>query len=72
MVADPDEADTIKVDGTLRWCEDLGIEADDVVTLALALELGSKELGTWAKKNWVDGWKRLGCALSQLASGATN
>lgn len=57
---DPDEADTIKVDGTLRWCEDLGIEADDVVTLALALELGSKELGTWAKKNWVDGWKRLG------------
>jgi DCN1-like protein 1/2 len=60
---DPDEGD-IRVEGTMQWCEDLGISPDDVVTLALAFELGSKSLGEWQKKEWVDGWKKLGCAPS--------
>lgn len=55
----PDSPAEIGVDGTIRLCQDLGIEPEDVVTLALAYELGSPSMGEWPKKQFVDGMKAL-------------
>jgi len=52
-------------------CEDLGVDPEDPVLLALALELKSKRMGQWAKKEWVDGWKSLSYVLSCLSSGTS-
>ncbi|KAJ3557633.1 hypothetical protein NM688_g1365 [Phlebia brevispora] len=57
---DPD-GDDITVDGTIKLCEDLGVDPEDVVLLAVAYELKSPSMGTWERKGWVDGWKGIGC-----------
>ncbi|KAI8990376.1 Cullin binding-domain-containing protein [Trametes punicea] len=56
---DPD-GDDIAVDGTIRFCEDLGVDPEDVVLLAVAYELKSPGMGQWTRKGWVEGWKALG------------
>lgn len=59
-LADPD-GDDITIDGTIRWCEDLAANPEDVVLLAVAYELKAPTMGTWKRKEWVDGWRALGC-----------
>jgi hypothetical protein len=49
------------VDGTIRLCNDLNVDPEDVVLLAVAYELKSPRVGEWGRKGWVDGWKALGC-----------
>jgi len=51
----------ISADGTIKWCEDLNVNPEDVVLLAVAFELKSPRVGEWNKKGWTDGWKSLGC-----------
>ncbi|KAH7911133.1 Cullin binding-domain-containing protein [Hygrophoropsis aurantiaca] len=53
--------DEITVDGTIKLCEDLNVDPEDVVLLSVAYELKSPRVGEWNKKGWVDGWRRLGC-----------
>ncbi len=55
---DPD-GDEITVDGTIKLCEDLSVDPEDVVLLAVAFELKSPRLGTWTKQGWIEGWKNL-------------
>ncbi|KAJ7868529.1 defective in Cullin neddylation protein 1 [Mycena olivaceomarginata] len=58
---DPDaDTDEITVDGTIRLCNDLNVDPEDVVLLAVAYELKSPRVGEWGRKGWVDGWKALG------------
>jgi len=57
---DPD-GDEINVDGTLKWCKDLGVDPEDVVLLSIAYELKSPSVGSFPRKPWIDGWKSLGC-----------
>ena len=57
--ADPD-GDEISVDGTIKLCEELGVDPEDVVLLAVAYELKSPAMGQWTRKGWTDGWKALG------------
>ncbi|KAA1474110.1 DUF298-domain-containing protein [Dentipellis sp. KUC8613] len=57
---DPD-GDDITVDGTIKLCEDLGVDPEDVVLLAVAYELKSPRVGEWARKGWIEGWKNVGC-----------
>lgn len=60
-MADPSSGeDTITFDGTIRWCEDLNQDPEDVVFLAVAYELKSPSMGTWTRQGWLDGWKSLG------------
>ncbi|KAG6833411.1 hypothetical protein H0H87_007396 [Tephrocybe sp. NHM501043] len=56
---DPD-AEEITVDGTIKLCEDLDVNPEDVVLLAVAFELKSPRVGEWTKGGWIDGWKALG------------
>ncbi|KAJ3733164.1 defective in Cullin neddylation protein 1 [Lentinula guzmanii] len=57
---DPDSED-ITINGTIKLCEDLEKDPEDVVLLAVAFELKSPEIGRWTRKGWVDGWKANGC-----------
>ncbi|CAE6475757.1 unnamed protein product [Rhizoctonia solani] len=57
---DPDSAD-IGITGTIQWCEDLGVDPEDVSLLAVAYELKSPAVGEWTRSGFVDGWKKLGC-----------
>ena len=58
----PPDADgeDITVNGTIKLCEDLGVDPEDVVLLAIAYELKSPSMGEWNRKGWVDGWKSIG------------
>ncbi|KAJ7153402.1 hypothetical protein C8R43DRAFT_444749 [Mycena crocata] len=56
---DPDGAE-ISVDGTIRLCEDLGVNPEDVVLLAVAYELKSPRVGEWNRPGWLEGWKSIG------------
>ena len=60
--SDPDGSD-ITIDGTIKLCEDLSVDPEDVVLLAVAYELKSPRLGQWTKQGWTEGWKNLGCVL---------
>ncbi|KAJ7573970.1 Cullin binding-domain-containing protein [Mycena floridula] len=62
------DSDEIAVDGTIKLCEDLGVDPEDVVLLAVAYELKSPSLGRWTKQGWIEGWKALGyvCPLPKL------
>ncbi|EIN05181.1 defective in Cullin neddylation protein 1 [Punctularia strigosozonata HHB-11173 SS5] len=55
-----EDGDDIGIDGTIRFCQDLGVDPEDVVLLAIAYELKSPRMGTWEKKGWIDGWKAIG------------
>ncbi|KAH8112152.1 DUF298-domain-containing protein [Phellopilus nigrolimitatus] len=59
LVDDPD-GDEIAIDGTLKWCDDLSVDPEDVALLAIAYELKSPSMGSWTRKGWVDGWRSLG------------
>ena len=48
------------MDGTIKLCEELGVDPEDVVLLAVAYELKSPAMGQWTRKGWTDGWKALG------------
>ncbi|KAI0032114.1 defective in Cullin neddylation protein 1 [Vararia minispora EC-137] len=68
---DPD-VDQIKVDGTIRLCEDLGSDPEDVALLALAYELKSPTPAEWDRKGWVDGWRALGADTLEGMRSAVN
>jgi len=57
---DPDGPE-ISVDGTIKLCEDLGVNPEDVVLLAVAYELKSPRVGEWNRQGWIEGWKNIGC-----------
>lgn len=45
----------------MALCNDLGVNPEDVVLLAIAYELKSPGVGEWPRKGWQEGWKNLGC-----------
>ncbi|KAF7369734.1 Defective in cullin neddylation protein [Mycena venus] len=54
-------SDDITVDGTIKLCEDLAVDPEDVVLLAVAFELKSPRVGEWNRPGWIEGWKNIGC-----------
>jgi len=63
------DGDDITVDGTIQLCEDLKVDPEDVVLLAVAYELKSPRMGEWSRKGWLDGWKDLECdAIPAMSS----
>jgi len=54
------DGEEITVEGTIKLCEDLAVDPEDVVLLAVAFELKSPKVGEWNRKGWLDGWKHLG------------
>ncbi|ESK84330.1 defective in cullin neddylation protein 1 [Moniliophthora roreri MCA 2997] len=58
--ADSENKNLIGTDGTIKLCNDLGVDPEDVVLLAVAYELKSPRMAEWERKGWVDGLKALG------------
>ncbi|KAK7045386.1 Scaffold-type E3 ligase [Paramarasmius palmivorus] len=58
--ASPEDNNKITTDGTIRFCEDLGVDPEDVVLLAVAYELKSPRMAEWDRKGWGEGLKALG------------
>lgn len=55
------DADAILVDGTLRLCQDLSVDPEDVVLLAVAYELKCPAVAEWTREGWITGWTNLRC-----------
>jgi len=53
--------DTITVEGTMAFAEDIGLDLGDVGLIALAHELKSPQMGVFTRAGWIDGWKALRC-----------
>lgn len=47
------------MNGTLLYCEDLKVDPEDVVMLAVAWLTKAPTMGRFAKKEWVEGWTSL-------------
>lgn len=45
------------MDATLAWCEDLQVDPNDPVMLAVAHLCQAKDMGKFDRKGWVEGWK---------------
>lgn len=48
------------MDGTTRYCHDLGVDLEDVVFLALADFTGAPSMGKFAKQTWLRAWQSVG------------
>ncbi|GAA6062937.1 hypothetical protein JCM10212_005950 [Sporobolomyces blumeae] len=53
---DADNREEIGLEGTLRYCEDLGVNPEQIEMLALAWFTKAPTMGRFAKKNWIDAW----------------
>lgn len=62
--ADADEKE-ISIDGTIQFIQDLGLELEDPVVLAVVKELSSPAMGRFPKQGFVSGWSRWGVASLQ-------
>lgn len=61
LLLDPKNPEEIAIEGTIKYCEDLGVAPEDVVMLALAWLTKAPTMGRFARKGWIEGWKSLGC-----------
>ncbi|KAL8669808.1 MAG: hypothetical protein Q9224_007715, partial [Gallowayella concinna] len=54
-----EEPDTISVEGSMRYLQDLGLSLEEPVVLAILTELSAPTMGELTRQGFVDGWKRL-------------
>ncbi|SPP84729.1 DCN1-like protein 5 isoform X1 [Drosophila guanche] len=57
----PDEPETLGPDGMEKFCEDIGVEPENIVMLVLAYKMGATQMGFFSKKEWVKGLTELEC-----------
>lgn len=57
--ADPKHLEETAIEGTIQYCEDLGVEPEDVVMLAVAWVTKAPTMGRFSKKGWIEGWKEV-------------
>jgi len=53
----------------MKFCEDLEVDLEDVVLLALAYELKSPRMAIWTKQGWIEGWKKMSCVHMVITCG---
>ena len=56
----PDE-DIIGLEGTEQYFNDLGVDLEDTIALAISCVLGSPTIGEFPRQPFIDGWRTLGC-----------
>ncbi|XP_064607628.1 DCN1-like protein 4 isoform X2 [Liolophura sinensis] len=62
----PDE-DVIQPEGMEKFCEDIGVEPENIVMLALAWKLDAKRMGFFTLSEWLKGMSELQCdSVSKL------
>lgn len=56
-----DDEDTLGPEGMEKFCEDIGVEPENIVMLVLAWKLEAKSMGFFTKAEWLKGMTDLQC-----------
>ena len=59
--ATPEDPDMLGPEGMERFCEDLGVEPENVVMLVLAYKMGARCMGYFSLTEWLKGLDDLQC-----------
>lgn len=72
--ADPDEEDdVIGEDGILKFCEDIGVDPQDIVVLVIAWKMEAAYMCAFTRKEWCKGMEAMGCdSISKLKAEILN
>lgn len=57
----PDEPDTLGPEGMEKFCEDIGVEPENVVMLVLAYTMNARQMGFFTLSEWLKGFSELQC-----------
>nr|CAD7440889.1 unnamed protein product [Timema bartmani]CAD7586605.1 unnamed protein product [Timema genevievae] len=57
----PDDPDTLGPDGMEKFCEDIGVEPENVVMLVLAWKMNAHQMGFFTEQEWLKGLVDLQC-----------
>lgn len=57
----PDDPDTLGPEGMEKYCEDIGVEPENVVMLVLAWKMGAHNMGFFTMQEWLRGLTDLQC-----------
>ncbi|XP_044761819.1 DCN1-like protein 4 isoform X2 [Coccinella septempunctata] len=64
-----DETDIIGPDGIERFCEDIGVEPENVLMLIIAFKMQARRMGFFTKEEWLKGFGDLHCdSIQKLQS----
>ncbi|XP_055925161.1 DCN1-like protein 5 isoform X1 [Argiope bruennichi] len=59
--AGPNDPDMIGPEGMEKFCEDIGVEPENIVMLVLAWKMEAKQMGFFSKSEWLRGLSDLEC-----------
>lgn len=63
----PDDPDTLGPEGMEKFCEDIGVEPENVVMLVLAYKMQARQMGFFTQTEWLKGLSELQCdSISKL------
>lgn len=57
----PDDPDTLGPEGMEKFCEDIGVEPENVVMLVLAYKMQARQMGFFTKEEWLKGLSEMQC-----------
>ncbi|KAK7870061.1 hypothetical protein R5R35_012014 [Gryllus longicercus] len=57
----PDDPDTLGPEGMEKFCEDIGVEPENVVMLVLAWKMNARQMGFFTQQEWLRGLVDLQC-----------
>lgn len=57
----PDDPETLGPEGMEKFCEDIGVEPENVVMLVLAYRMQARQMGFFTQEEWVRGLTELQC-----------
>lgn len=64
-----DEPDTLAPEGMEKFCEDIGVEPENIVMLVLAWKMDAKQMGFFTLQEWLRGLTDLQCDTPQKLQG---
>jgi DCN1-like protein 1/2 len=53
---DPATPEEVGIEGTMRYCDDLGVNPEEITMLALAYFTKAPTMGRFGRKGWIDAW----------------
>lgn len=56
-----DDPDTLGPEGMEKFCEDIGVEPENVVMLVLAYKMQARQMGFFTKEEWLKGLSEMQC-----------
>ncbi|XP_050297514.1 DCN1-like protein 5 isoform X3 [Anthonomus grandis grandis] len=65
----PDEPHTLGPEGMEKFCEDIGVEPENVVMLVLAYKMQARQMGFFTREEWLKGLSELQCDSIQKVQG---